>query len=430
MKIIYTLFLFFIFTYSNIAQTDPYFLKIDYPEYIPVNSTFEISAVAKLTDINADTLIVYLFSDDEISVQNLICRTFLEATEVELYKENINSGFDNVYKAEIDLSEWELGNTVFLQLTFLLQSENYSSASGKNIAIGVALNRDEENEIFDREIFNKKNENYYEIPVKFYNPQRISGKAIVIDGKSKIRFSLLPDIEIKNLLIEFWAKFSEADIHFFNILNKETKDTLLSLGDNFYQMLSLSRIEEKVIYEDFFLSDESWNHISVFISPEKYRAEIYANGNILFSMPLNNFADLYQLVFEISNNSEDKPYQVDLLKIWDFNNHLELSFRNKSYISFNADSSKLIANFTFDDPENISKNSNSDYFKINVIKPLLEKSNAPIFSQAPKLNVDLYNDFYSLEWINRESEMPEEFVLEKSVDGKTYFPIFSIKAEG
>jgi len=429
MKIIYTLFFIFIFTYSSAAQTAPYLLKIDYPEYIPVNSSFEISAVAKLTDINADTLAVYLFSDSDISVENLICRTFLDANNVELTKENINSDFDKVYKTEIDLTELELGNTLFLQLTFLLKSEGYSNTSRSKIALGVSLNKDIEKDDSEGDIFKKNNENFYDLPVKFYDPQRISGNAIVIDEESKIDFALNPEAEVKNLLIEFWAKFSGADIHFFNILNKETQDTILSLGDNFYQMLSLRGIEEKVVYEDFFLSDEAWNHISIFISPSKYRTEIYANGKILFSMPINKFADLHQLKFELSNNSSEKAYQVDLLKIWDFNNHLELAFRNRSYISFNADSSQLIASFTFDDKENIEKNSKNDFINITINKLQLKKSNAPIFSQAPKLNVDLYNDFYNLEWINRESETPAEFVLEKSVDGKTYFPIFSIKAD-
>lgn len=428
MKIIYTILFFLIFVVTNIAQTSPYFLKIDSPEFIPVNSSFEISAVIKLTDINADSLDVYLFSDEDIAVQKLICRSFLESDEVSLAKtQTANS--ENLYSASIDLSSWELGNTIFLQLTFLLECQNYSSEMEKELAVAISLGNKGSSEDISRSLFKMKNDSYYEIPVKFYNPQRISGSSLSIDKNSKVYFSLQQEAEIKNLLVEFWAKFSEPGLKFFNILNKENRDTLLTLGDNFYQMLSLSGIEEKTIYDDFFLSDETWNHISIYLSPDKFRAEIYANGKILFSIPMNNFTNLHQLKFELSNNSTGKPYQIDLLKIWDFNNNLDLSFRNKNYLSFKADSSNLIAGFAFDKSENLNNIPANKYLKITIENPALEKSNAPIFSQAPKLNIELFNDFYSLEWINQESETPEEFVLEKSIDGKSYFPIFNVKAD-
>jgi hypothetical protein len=50
----------------------------------------------------------------------------------------------------------------------------------------------------------------------------------------------------------------------------------------------------------------------------------------------------------------------------------------------------------------------------------LISSNAPIFSQAPILNVMLYGQSYQLTWEVSDVKSAQKFIVEKSYDGKNY----------
>jgi hypothetical protein len=127
------------------------------------------------------------------------------------------------------------------------------------------------------------------------------------------------------------------------------------------------------------------------------------------------------------NSNSDNSFEIDLLRFIDFNNIIEVSSSNENFTNFISDSSSVISQFNFDNPENL--NSGSDIMLITSSNLQYVKSKAPIFTRAPELNLTPLNSAYQLEWSGGDFKQANYYVLQKSTGNSPFQDIYTAQAD-
>ncbi len=230
------------------------------------------------------------------------------------------------------------------------------------------------------------------------------------------------------MLIEFWAKFYDSSGNFISY-QSETGDTLLSLGLNDFRMISISGVGDINRLDNFFISPASWQHFSILLSPDERKNFVFINDRLVFEEEITGLLIPGRKEIRITGAGK-KGLEIDLLRFWDYGNAPSLSFRNKHYNHYNADSSKLLFYENFDNPHNLRSNFIPGKVNLSLQSEYETRlSDAPLFTRAPELNISVYLGIYSIEWKNRDPDQAEEFILEKSRDGGDFIPIYRTYAD-
>ena len=116
--IITSLILFVIYT-LNFAQQNPFAFKIYHPEFLNVNSEFEISLVASDNLLQYDDMSLLIFSDDNVELVQCTIRNL----DAELILDFSNSGEDlgsETYRIDVPREFIKYDDKVFqINLTFI-----------------------------------------------------------------------------------------------------------------------------------------------------------------------------------------------------------------------------------------------------------------------------------------------------------------------
>ncbi len=400
--LLYSLFL------SNLilAQTTPFYFTVDYPKFVPENKNFDISITSRF-DSKFGEIYYYVFSENGISIDDVTLRSFdyekrLKAREVEFDNEDRKT---YRIKLPLDDSQFTLSNTFQLDLKV-----NPNSNRSDKISFAVETKAPTSAASVTSFFYNH---NFPQVKFSSYRPQTTSGKSLLFKENSEFSFNINDRSKVKNLLVEFWAKFDGPVNNFFVIENNSDGDTLISLSNNKFFVTSLKDEPGLKIFGQCFEGRNAWTHYTIRLSQANQLAEMWANDALVFSFPFYNEPSLSNLLFSLNGNSKSQ-FQIDLFKVWDFNNSVDLSFYNKNYLSYYADSSSVLMSLNFDDENQLNNLYGRSNMSVEISNVSFRNSDAPIFSRAPELNLTTYDNFYLLEWSGRDVKNAKTYVLEKT----------------
>ena len=230
-----------------------------------------------------------------------------------------------------------------------------------------------------------------------------------------------------NLYADFWLKINNPGLEFLSIKNVKTNKVEYSLFTNQFQILSAkSDYHKQSNLMPHFLSAEAWHHISLVFLESEREANFYCNG-IKFStisLPMVFNPNDYQ--FEFGNKNNESKFYIEQFRFVNLNESVENIFKYRSYKNFNPDSSDLLLQMNFDDVNSLIADAENfiTYDNIN-----FARSNAPLFAEAPELNLRVLNNFYELEWSGGDVNSASYYVIESSEDQGGYIELYRTDAE-
>ncbi|MBI9070622.1 MAG: T9SS type A sorting domain-containing protein [Melioribacteraceae bacterium] len=417
-KIVTILILFFCtITYS---QINPIYFNLDVPDYIPVNSQFEISAVTSFNGLNADKCEVSLFLENKLSVNTAYLVTRTNKVELKTLLVDNNEHLDKSYLSVINLQDTLFNSNSPVQIRYKIQPSG-ALTSEIGIKIVFFLNNEPVYIIssFDQFDTDQLIDPIYAI---FYKPSLIEGNNLLLNNREALEYKLPSEIKNNKLAIEFWTKINGVGSEVIKFLDG-VGNSKLSLELNRFEVLSLDTENLYDIFDDFFIAPNSWNHIVVEYLKYERIVNIYCNERKVFTLQ----SELLEYSSKLQIGGGGEIY-LENLRIWDFGNNINLIHSNKNYSYFSADSSQLISSFDFNKKEGFKIIDIESGVESNSYK--LELSEVPIYSRLPVLDAKLNNNYYLFEWSNKELADISEFILEKSGDGVGFNKIYSVEGSG
>jgi len=412
---------------NTFAQERPFLLKVDYPDYVPKNNSFEVSVFSRVTDLKCHAINFYLLLDTYVKLREVTYLDDLLKKELEFSESNFHDFYGKAYQVKIDLDSLGLTHDTFFQLILEMDAYNFDELK---VAFGYeCFYENGKVEVFSSYDFLSSKNPLPIIPINFYVPQLKAGGSLFLQPNSFLNLRVDKDEEPNNLLIEFWASLNNYTEPFLKLVNRRTNDVLLSLYQNYNHIITFDEKEGEEYYSDCFVGKNSWNHYSIMISNENKKVDVYGNDILLFSFPINDIINLKSLSLQLKNSSINDNIDFDLLKVWRYSDEIEHSFLNKHYKNYSTTVSHPYLMLDFDDDRSLLKLPSTTSLKLDYNNISYSVSDAPIFSKAPELDVVVYGGFYSIEWSQKEISTAREFVLEKSFSGGEFERIYSVYAE-
>ncbi len=406
-------------TNTIFGQPETEIIRVDYPKYIPTNTSFSVSSVVK-------------FYEDSLKVHEIIFEkeTFLKVTSayINLGKEKKQIRIDrtdNKIILKIIPEKYEL----FLEKAYQLIFECKVLEPVKSNRDLIWKSRNSEQQV-EKEVYtdNEDDNNSAE----FYNALKISGNDVYFGNNSNFIIELNKDKEFESIYTEFWLKVNGSSTKILNISNQNTNEILLSISENNFGFLSVSPQYNEINSDEIFLGTGGWNYLGVLIS-EKFGTitlDLLINANHVYSFNLNEINSISQVSFIFGTPEDKNNFEIERLKIWEYNNSLELANREMHFLTYDADSSNLLYSTNFDEPNEFSEDIiHTDNLIVQTSNLTFVKSTAPIFSKAPKLNVTMGNSYNSIVWYVQEFSQAKEFVLEKAVKNGKYNEVYKVFAD-
>ncbi|MBU0561217.1 MAG: T9SS type A sorting domain-containing protein [Bacteroidetes bacterium] len=417
MKIIiqkYLAFLFFI-PFVLVSQTSPFFISVDKSEHVPVDSSFQLSITLNLPFENHDSLEIYFLLDSGDKIQNIILQNDSVKKVIKLQKKYFVNKTE--LRPVISLSAKPkriVKNTFQLLVTFEPNSKEI-------VDIGLGVKLFSKSKLI--ETYNSKTDYSYNkllpnIQIKRYSSNSKAGEAIKLASGKNLGYKVECDFNEK-IIIEFWGQFKNFAGSFFS-LQTETNN-LLTLESNKFQMINPTVENPDGANEVMFVGKYSWTYFLIEINPAENLIWVFINDKVHSRVENFNLAGINEITALFFNDSPSSFY-LDNLRIWHSKNERERFAANKHFTSVSVDSSSILIYENFDEPKNFKNTFSAN--QISSENYEFVKSNAPIFSRIPKINVYSYNEFYSIEWYNEEISDVKYYEIEKSSSGKKFAPIF------
>ncbi len=392
-------------------------LKVFNPSLVRADLPFEISVVTEFPD-NSDTLFFTVQPNENITLRKVVLRTFTDEKRINFHKKlNPETGLPEYRFAilydEVNTSEVEKFQLV-MNVGGIRKTTKFTFSAYPN----------RKSEIDENETVKYVKD----IVINPYKVQRPAGKSAQLTGNSNFEIRLKKAEEIKKLLVEFWAKFDSPEAEFLTINSPETDESLFGISVNKFQSLEVENGKELVFFNNCFISRKTWYHFSVLSDMELRKGEIYVNDTKFCEFDFPDGIELKTLSVKFSNKETNGKYFIDLLKIWNFGNRIENSFKGKHFLHYSADSSEVLLDLNFD--RNFSEmDLENELTKISFGGIQIKRSDAPIFSTVPDLNVSISEAYNSIEWEETDYSFAKTFILEKSTDGILFDEVYEVEAE-
>ena len=414
---------FFILSHSQ-TVTDNF--KLDFPKFIPEGKSFEVSIITSKGFADADILELELNPSNGIQLQKIQLRRTNKTSRVNFkYISAAETGL-KIIKCVIEFSAAQLIDEDFFQVVMTFNSYNVESASlelkgliknGDNV---LGYLRTSQSSI------QSSIENIYKADLSFYEVSSISAQSLSFGFSSSVTLPVVQKVK-NNLYADFWLKINNPGIEFLSIKNVKTNKIEYSLFTNQFQILSAkSDYHEQSNMMPHFLSAEAWHHIALVFLESEREVNFYCNG-IKFStiaLPIVYNPNDYQ--FEFGNKNSESKFYIEQFRFVSLNETVENVFKYRSYKNFNSDSSDLLFQINFDDVNSLIAGAENfiTYDNIN-----FARSNAPLFAEAPELNLRVLNNFYELEWSEGDVNSASYYVIESSQDQSGYIELYRTDTE-
>ncbi|MFZ1292095.1 MAG: T9SS type A sorting domain-containing protein [Melioribacteraceae bacterium] len=417
-KLLQILILLHIISIQVLGQSEPAMVRIDYPEFVLSDNTFEVSSVFKFNEKPRDSFKLYFSKSNFASILSasiIIC-------------ENKNPLKINYSKSDDDLSitvnpeKFQIEENIPYQIIFICKVLGTNSISEKFLTYNGNLAKS------NNSLVNKSNK---ENLINFYKLQETAGNSLLLKKQSSFEIEFKNDEEKIPLLFEFWFKTNSTLKNLFKIFDTNSDDTLYSLSRNELGFGSTPYDKNDVVKNDVFIANSTWNYFSVQIKKENNGIKLnsYLNTKLMSTKFISNKSIKTTLKFIFENQNSDNNFELDRIRLTKFGNNINLAFDNKHFLNFEADSSTLITKFNFDEKSEITNFEKNDNLVIRPKNIEIKKSTAPIFSRAPKLTVTIGSSYNSIIWYVQEFYVAKEFILEKSTNNSSFKNIYKTLAD-
>jgi len=399
--------------------------KLAYPDLVHQGKSFEVSIITSNEFENADKLDLYIIPKSGIKPDAFYLQFENQVIDIEYTSASTEGYLYDAVMFSIDLthSAFENGSS-FFQILMRFKSEfvDYSEIEfygefRKNNRLVDYLNS-------TSELLMSDYPNHYRIKINFYK-SGIREKALLLQPNSE--FSIHTDMNIQNnLLFEYWINLTQNGEPFLEIINNSTNLVEYKLVTNEFQILtSESDFNNELSITPHFMPDNGWNHISILFSFGESKIDFYCNGKIfsVFEMPLNLSAN--DLIFSFKNERAAN-FQIDQLRVIDYNESITAAFKNKTFSNFISDSSEVKAQFNFNETT-LQELLNQELISLDNVA--LIASDAPIFERAPGLNINVFNNYYELTWSGGDFESAKYYIVERADGENAFVEIYNIDAD-
>ena len=426
---IYILFLLFaaIPVFGQNTQESGY--KLTFPNNISATAPFDISIVASNPSDLADKMILYFVVPERINFRGLELRSFDKTSDIPCRQIASENEDGSMFKAEISFVKNRITTRDYFQLIFTLKADNAESGNLK--FAGIFKSKNEILSYLQSTPFTASEDTlrFSNVSLKFYKPQRFAGNSLQFIPGSE--FSLTPEMNetTENLLTEFWIKLKNKQTDFLSIINKQTSETLWKISTNQFQMLtfdSKNRLAGEPV-NPYFISRGNWYHIALLSSFSDHKLKLFCDNTLVGNFEIPSFLQPSDLKWIFLNDSQNKSFQIDVLRFLDFNDDIESSFMNKNYLNFISGNSSVLYQYNFDNEDEIYRFNNDTEIKYNNLN--FVRSEAPVFARAPEINIELLGNLYELTWSGGDFSQARTYILEKSVNNTDFIRVSSIEAD-
>ena len=418
--------LLFLIIFINIAATTfsqilPSFVRFDSPSFVTVNERFTSSLIFKLDILTDESVLIRFQKPKSIKIVSVNFKSIYGDKDISFTTSEDNEDEINLM---LNAEEYALDANYPYQLLLTCIAEEqpkldkklFSWKDKKDSNVTIENQLDKQNGISEF--------------IDFYKPQRTAGKSIQLIQYSQLKINLSQETELNNIYTEFWLKTSNSIKNFLIITKTETKDTLVAISKNKFGFVTFPIKSDEIVRKDNYLGESNWNYVGILITKRNsdYVSEVYVNSELVYSELIENSFDLQKLGINFYNNKKT-AIEIDRLKIWEFGNSINLADHNKHFQSYEADSSSIIYESNFDNSSEFSSSYNSQNLQIYNQQLVFKKSDAPIFSKAPKLTVSIGNSYNSFVWYVQEYSFAKEFEIERAIDGRGYETVYTTFAD-
>ena len=400
--------------------------KLAYPNLVHQGKPFEISLITSNEFENADQLDFYIIPQRGIKLDEVILQSENEIKEIEFSSASSDGYLYDAVVCSIDLTVLAPGESgSFFQLLMKFSSElvDYSEIKfygefRRNNRIVNYLNNSSEELASDYP-------NYYRAKIDFYSSADIADKALFLKPQSE--FSVLPEIKIENnLLLDFWIMLNQKASTFLEIKNKQTELVEYRLATNEFQILTAeSDFHTENIIIPSFIPNNVWLHFSILFSFDEYKIKFYCNSKQFSEFKLPAALTANELIISFINPTEGS-YLLDQLRILDYDEPIEVAFKNRHFSNFISEKSEIKLQFTFNETI-LADLIQSEFVQLN--NASLVSSDVPIFSRAPELNLRILNNFYELTWSGGDYSNAESYIVELAEGENGFFEVYRVDAE-
>ncbi len=228
------------------------------------------------------------------------------------------------------------------------------------------------------------------------------------------------------LFFEFWIKTVSDLKNFFSITDLTSEDTLIKISKGELGFITTPLNEMDLARNDIYLSNSTWNYFGLLFDEEgtDLNVTFYINSKVACSKIIKNKSLQKKLSFNFQANSVEKEFEIDRVRLTKLGDNLNHTLNNKHFLNFEADSSQVLAKLNFDEKSELTNYKNNDKLNVKSVNTEFRKSDAPIFSRAPKLTVSIGSSYNSIVWYVQEYYTAKEFVLEKSTNKGSFNSVY------
>lgn len=418
--------LFLIFCIGGRAQNYSPVIELQFPKQIPFNTSFDISLISDNSFIEADAFNLYIISDNRLDVNSVEALTENGLLPTVLSHSTLLSGSQLVHLAQIKFKVEELLHQSFFQV--LMNFMQWGSEVIEISFYGEFIRNSEViYSIGSLERKDDKKQNSLIAEIKTYKPEKFTRNAAKFESDSNLKIDL-SNISASKLWAGFWLKTSGGKSDILKLLNKNSGSTIISIGLNESQKLFISDENAKIINTDApFLSKKVWYHLGMELNTAERFISFYSSGKLFAKHYFTDLPDLKDMILSF-DNSTSNPFTIEQLRIIKLNNGLAKVIENSRYNSVNSKNIELLLQLNFDTSAELLNSQNKFNISYNNLK--LVTSDAPIFSRAPELNINLTSSYIQMEWTAQDVDNASVFVIEKSLEENGFIQIASVPAAG
>ncbi|QQS35002.1 MAG: T9SS type A sorting domain-containing protein [Ignavibacteriales bacterium] len=427
-KVIKILLVVVLFAISAFAQLNREYYDLSFPKFIPVNSTFEVSFVTTKAFNNASVLEILIQAGSGTEIKSAELRYSGKKIKLKVLEVENSESLKKNKSIVVDFSDSTLGTNDFFQVLLSFKNENVSADK-----IGIAGIYKNNNKILgyctysEDDLYQESVEPYYtELNLEFYKPQKLAGRSLQLSSESYLNIKM-PEQNAKYLLLDFWLKLNNVDISILSLEDKRQQKNILELKYNPHLMVYTDFIDSELEYsKPEFISRKMWNHISVIIEKNTDRIRFFSDGKLLSKGKLPPGISTADLSFKFKINAENKSCNIEQLRLIEFDDDINKAFINNNYNGNTLDGSNAFLLLKFDTSDEFTTLLQKQIIEFGGIQ--LVKSDAPLFTTAPELNIALYKNSIELNWNSVGKNIASVYILEKSIQAQPYLEVVKVQA--
>ena len=400
--------------------------KLAYPSLVHQGKSFEVSIITSNEFEDSDKLDLYIIPKRGIKLDAVLLQSGTKSRKINFNSASSEGYLYDAVMCSIDLSQSFLQRDgSFFQILLKFKSdfidyseiEFYGEFRKHNRIVNYLQSS-------NKKLFSDYS-NHYRAKINFYNANIAGEKSLLLRPQSE--FSILPDVQIKNnLLFEFWIKLETKGLPFLEIRNRQTNLIEYRLITNQYQILTCeSDFNTENEMTPHFIPWNVWQHFEILFSFKNNKIEFYCNGDEFSRYELSPSLSVNDIDLSFINNTKGK-YQIDQVRIIDFNESISASVRNRNFSNFISDSSEVKMQFNFN---RITLTDLMQSKSVSMNNITLISSDAPIFERAPELNIKVMNNYYELNWTGGDYTSAVFYTVERSEGESGFVEIYRTDAD-